>query len=298
MKRKGIILAGGLGSRLYPASNATNKQLLPVYDKPMIYYPLSTLMLAGIQDICIVCPSVRPFMLFLGNGERWGIKLSYVEQRVPDGIAHGLLVAEEFIAEHPVCLILGDNIFYGHGLSQQLQHSATQTAGATIYAYPVNDPKRYGVVKVAANGDAMSIEEKPKEPKSNLAVTGIYFYDKRCVDYARTLKPSDRGELEITDLNDCYLRTGELDIEFLGRGMAWLDAGTPDSLMDAGNFVRTIEKRQGLKVGCPEEIAWRQGWITSGELWDIMMQMPSSDYNRYLMDLVANEDLPCQNVER
>jgi glucose-1-phosphate thymidylyltransferase len=281
---KGIILAGGSGSRLYPATLAVSKQLLPVYDKPMIYYPLGVLMLAGIQDILIISTPVDlpRFEALLGDGSELGIRLSYAEQAEPNGLAEAFLIGREFVGEGPVSLILGDNIFYGAGLSLLLQQAAQRPSGATVLAYSVEDPERYGVVEFDRGGRALSLEEKPAEPRSNWAVTGLYFYDNRVLDIAAALKPSPRGELEITDVNRAYLELGELEVVRLGRGFAWLDTGTHDSLHDAGSFVRTIEHRQGLKVLCPEEIALDRGWLTPNEVEQRAGRLGKTDYARYL----------------
>jgi glucose-1-phosphate thymidylyltransferase len=282
---KGIILAGGSGTRLYPMTRAVSKQLLPVYDKPMIYYPLSTLMLAGIRDILIIStPSDTPrFCELFGDGARWGLNLSYASQPSPDGLAQAFLIGKDFIGASESALVLGDNIFYGHDLSIALQRASAQTAGATVFAYHVNDPERYGVIEFDGAGRAKTLEEKPKHPRSNYAVTGLYFYDKRAVSIAAELKPSARGELEITDLNRQYLDWGELRAEVMGRGIAWLDTGTHDSLLEASTFIATIEKRQGLKVCCPEEIAWRMGYIDHDALLALAHAMGRSEYGRYLV---------------
>jgi glucose-1-phosphate thymidylyltransferase len=287
---KGIILAGGSGTRLYPATLSVSKQLLPVYDKPMIYYPLSVLMLAGIREILVIStPLDTPrFAQLLGDGARWGVNFSYVVQASPEGIAQAFLLGADFIAGQRCALVLGDNIFYGHNLSRLLQDAAQRPRGATVFAYPVQDPERYGVVELDAQGSAISLEEKPKHPKSRYAVTGLYFYDSRVVELTRSLKPSARNELEITDLNRLYLQCGELRAEIMGRGMAWLDTGTHDSLLEAAAFIQTIEKRQGLKVACPEEIAYRAGYIDSAQLERLAAAMSNNGYGQYLKGLLDN----------
>ena len=285
--RKGIILAGGSGTRLYPITMGTSKQLLPIYDKPMIYYPLSVLMLAGINDILIIStPEDLPnFEKLLGDGKEIGVKLSYKVQPSPDGLAQAFILGEEFIGDDDVCLILGDNIYYGQGFSEKLKRASEQQVGATVFGYYVNDPERFGVVEFDNSGKALSIEEKPEQPKSNYAVTGLYFYDNRVVEIAKNIKPSHRGELEITDVNNVYLQQGGLNVELLGRGFAWLDTGTHDSLIEASQFVQTIEHRQGLKVACLEEIAFNNGWITVDELKERGEFFKKTGYGQYLLKL-------------
>lgn len=286
---KGIILAGGSGTRLYPITKAVSKQLMPIHDKPMIYYPLTTLMLAGIRDILLITTpqDQECFYRLLGTGEEWGINLSYVVQPSPDGLAQAFLLGEDFIAKQSCALILGDNIFYGHNFSHLLQQAAQQSNGATVFAYWVKDPERYGVVEFDCTGQAVSLEEKPAVPKSNYAVTGLYFYDDQVVDYAKTLKPSSRGELEITDLNRLYLEQNILRVETLGRGHAWLDTGTHESLLQASNYIATIQERQGLMVACPEEIAYRMGYISKDQLIRLGDIMKKSSYGQYLLQLAG-----------
>ena len=287
---KGIILAGGSGTRLYPITMGVSKQLLPIYDKPMIYYPLSVLMLVGIQDILVITTpeDKTSFERLLGDGSQLGVNLSYATQPSPDGLAQAFIIGEEFIGADPVCLVLGDNIFFGQGFSPRLKAIAQKNQGATVFGYQVMDPERFGVVEFDDNYKVLSIEEKPEKPKSNWAITGLYFYDNKVVEYAKKVKPSERGELEITSLNEMYLNDNNLSVELLGRGFAWLDTGTHDSLIEAGSFVETVQKRQGMMVACPEEIAWRNGWLSDEELSTIAKKLQKNEYGIYLSRLLKN----------
>ena len=291
--RRGIILAGGSGTRLYPLTQAISKQLLPVYDKPMIYYPLSTLMLAGIRDILVInTPHEQSmFVRLLGDGSQWGISIRYAVQPAPEGLAQAFVIGRDFVADEPCCLILGDNIFYGHGLTESMQRAVERKHGATVFGYWVRDPERYGVAEFDANDRVVGLEEKPTRPKSHWAVTGLYFYDARVCDFADALKPSVRGELEITDLNRCYLDDGSLMLERLGRGYAWLDTGTHESLVEASNYIETIENRQGLKVCCPEEIAYQQGWIDAEQVRRLAEPLAKNGYGRYLLQLIEQDGI-------
>ena len=288
--RKGIILAGGSGTRLYPITQAISKQLLPVYDKPMIYYPLSVLMLAGIREVLVInTPHEQDlFKRLLGDGSQWGMRIEYAAQPSPDGLAQAFLIGREFLADSPSCLVLGDNIFYGHGLTELLQRANAREHGATVFGYRVRDPERYGVAEFDASGKVVGLEEKPAQPKSNYAVTGLYFYDARVCDFAENLKPSPRGELEITDLNRCYLDDGSLQLEKMGRGYAWLDTGTHESLVEASTYIETIEKRQGLRVCCPEEIAFHNGWIDAAQLRALAQPLAKNGYGQYLLSLLEH----------
>ena len=298
MKRKGIILAGGSGTRLYPVTQAVSKQLMPVYDKPMVYYPLTTLMLAGIRDILLIStPHDTPrFIDLLGDGSQWGLNISYCVQPSPDGLAQAFILGRSFVGDDPSALVLGDNIFYGHELVEQLQRANEQRSGATVFAYHVNDPERYGVVEFDKDYKALSIEEKPQKPRSSYAVTGLYFYDHRVCDIAASIKPSPRGELEITDVNQAYLNNNALNVEIMGRGYAWLDTGTHDSLLDAAGFIATLQKRQGLMVAFPKEIAYRQGWISAEVLEKVASQLSKNSYGQYLTKMLHELNTSAQPI--